>query len=170
MGEKAKLIILRGNSGSGKTTVAKKLQKKIGQGTMLISQDVVRREMLNVKDGKDNEAINLIKYLLNYGRENSKVIILEGILRQDWYLSLFESIEHYFKDNIFAYYFDLPFEETLIRHSNREASKEFGEKEMKLWWKEKDLIKIIPETLLNKELTLNEILEKIFNDLKVKYE
>ena len=34
-----KLIILRGNSGSGKTTVAKELQKKFGYNTMLISQD-----------------------------------------------------------------------------------------------------------------------------------
>ena len=48
----AKLIILRGNSGSGKTTIAKGLQKKFGHGTMLISQDIVRREMLYVKDGE----------------------------------------------------------------------------------------------------------------------
>lgn len=41
-----KLIILRGNSGSGKTTVAKALQKKLGRNTMLISQDEVRRNML----------------------------------------------------------------------------------------------------------------------------
>ncbi len=36
-----KLVILRGNSGSGKTTVAKELQKKFDRNTMLISQDVV---------------------------------------------------------------------------------------------------------------------------------
>lgn len=44
-----KLIILRGNSGSGKTTVAKELQKRFGRNTMLISQDAVRRDMLNEK-------------------------------------------------------------------------------------------------------------------------
>ena len=41
-----KLIILRGNSGSGKTTIAKELQKKFGKNTMLISQDVIRRDIL----------------------------------------------------------------------------------------------------------------------------
>ena len=46
-----KLIILRGNSGSGKTTVAKALQKKLGRNTMLISQDEDRRNMLWVDDG-----------------------------------------------------------------------------------------------------------------------
>ena len=35
----SKLIILRGNSGSGKTTVAKALQEKLGYNTMRISQD-----------------------------------------------------------------------------------------------------------------------------------
>lgn len=43
-----KLIILRGNSGSGKTTIAKELQKVFGRNTMIISQDVV----LRLKTGK----------------------------------------------------------------------------------------------------------------------
>ncbi|MDO5517655.1 MAG: GNAT family N-acetyltransferase [Clostridium sp.] len=47
----SKIIMLRGNSGSGKSTAAKTLQKKLGRGTLLISQDVVRREMLYVNDG-----------------------------------------------------------------------------------------------------------------------
>lgn len=36
----SKLIILRGNSGSGKTTIAKELQKLFGKNTILISQDI----------------------------------------------------------------------------------------------------------------------------------
>lgn len=36
-----KVIILRGNSGSGKSTIAKALQKRFGYGTMLISQDII---------------------------------------------------------------------------------------------------------------------------------
>ncbi|TKI79246.1 hypothetical protein FC699_36155, partial [Bacillus wiedmannii] len=36
---KSTLIILRGNSASGKTTIAKQLQEHFGQGTLLVSQD-----------------------------------------------------------------------------------------------------------------------------------
>lgn len=43
---KCKLILLRGNSGSGKTTLAHMLQRKLGRGTLVISQDVIRRDML----------------------------------------------------------------------------------------------------------------------------
>lgn len=65
----AKLIVLRGNSGSGKTTIAKELQKSLGRNTMLISQDVIRRDMLRVKDGENTEALPLMKELLTYGRK-----------------------------------------------------------------------------------------------------
>ena len=42
----SRLIIIRGNSGSGKTTVAKALRARIGDGlsddTMLVQQDVIQ--------------------------------------------------------------------------------------------------------------------------------
>ncbi|MDT3958624.1 AAA family ATPase [Staphylococcus kloosii] len=44
------LIIIRGNSGSGKTTIAKALHNELGEDALLLSQDVVRREMLQVHD------------------------------------------------------------------------------------------------------------------------
>lgn len=75
-----KLVILRGNSGSGKTTVARALQRKIGFNTMLISQDEIRRNMLWVKDGIDTKALPLMIELLKYGYEHSDIVILEGIM------------------------------------------------------------------------------------------
>ena len=65
MGEK-QLIILRGNSGSGKTTIGKRLQSEFGKNTMLISQDVIRRDMLKVSDGLDTLCLPLMKELLKY--------------------------------------------------------------------------------------------------------
>ena len=42
-----KLVILRGNSGSGKTIVAKKLQEKFGPNTMRLSHDMIRMEAVS---------------------------------------------------------------------------------------------------------------------------
>lgn len=158
---KPKIIILRGNSGSGKTTIAKKLQKKLGHGTLLLSQDVVRREMLYVKDGVDSIAIDLLIKLIIYGKENCSYIILEGILYSDWYRSLFEIIKNEFENEIYAYYFDIPFDETLIRHKTKPNCNEFGEAAMKMWWREKDFIGIISEEIINKDMTEDEILDMI---------
>ena len=57
---KSTLIILRGNSASGKTTIAKQLQEHFGQGTLLVSQDVIRRDMLRVHDTIGNLSHDLL--------------------------------------------------------------------------------------------------------------
>ncbi|MDE5858802.1 MAG: uridine kinase [Oscillospiraceae bacterium] len=160
-----KLIILRGNSGSGKTSVAKELQKKFGRNTMCISHDVVRMEMLFAKD---EEALPLITNLLKYGRKNSKITILEGILDSEQYLPLFEIAAGEYGENIFAYYYDLPFEETLLRHETKPNKSDFGEEDMRRWWKEKDYIGIIPEKIITKDMSFSETVDMIFNDVSEK--
>lgn len=161
----AKLIIIRGNSGSGKTSVSKALQEKFGENTMLISQDMVRREILHTRDGADTKALPLMTELLKYGRRNSRVTILEGIMVAEWYMPLFETAIKEFGSEIYAYYYDLPFEETVTRHSTRAKKTEFGEEDMRRWWVEKDYMKIIPEKILTKEIGLDEAADMIFRDV-----
>lgn len=157
----AKLIILRGNSGSGKTTVAKKLQRQLGRGTLLVSQDVVRRDMLYERDGPDTQAIGLLIELIRYGSKNCENVILEGILYADWYRELFESVKSAFESRVYAWYFDIPFEETLARHKTKPNALEFGETEMRRWWREQDLIGIIPERLIGKDMTEDETVDVV---------
>lgn len=159
----AKLIILRGNSGSGKTSAAKALQRKFGHGTLLISQDMIRREMLWARDGIGTEALPLLIHLLEYGRTNCAVTILEGILSAEWYRELFQAAVREYGENIFAFYYDLPFDETLLRHGTKPNRDEFGEAEMRRWWKEKDYIGVIPERTIDKGMNLSDTVEMIFH-------
>ncbi len=46
-----------------------------------LSQDIVRREMLNVKDQVGNLSISLIEQLLEFGNQQEQFVILEGILK-----------------------------------------------------------------------------------------
>ncbi len=157
-----KLIILRGNSGSGKTTVSRELQGMFGRNTMLISQDVVRREILNVSDGIDTLVLPLLKELLKYGSEHSEVVILEGIMVADWYKPLFELANDLYGSGVFAYYFDIPFEETVRRHQTRSKAAEFGADEMREWWKEKDYLDLIKETIITEDKSKDEIVNEIY--------
>ncbi len=158
----SKLIIIRGNSGSGKTSAAKKLQEKFGRNTMRISHDMIRMEMLWAKD---EEALPLMTALLKYGRENSEVTVLEGILDSKVFRPLFETALSLYGENIFAYYYDLPFEETLVRHGTKPNKSDFGEEDMRRWWNEKDFMGIIPEKIFTKEISLSEAVETIFGDV-----
>ena len=158
-----KLIILRGNSGSGKTTIAKELQNRFGRNTMLISQDMVRREILKVKDGENTQAIPLMKELLIYGNNHSDVVILEGIMYADWYKPLFELAVRLYGSNIYAYYFDLSFEETLKRHQTKPNCHEFGEEAMRRWWREKDYSDILNEVSITDEKSMDSIVNDIYD-------
>lgn len=160
-----KLIVLRGNSGSGKTVVAKELQQLFGNNTMLISQDVVRRDMLKVKDGENTLALPLLMELLKYGRKNSQVVVLEGILVADWYRPLFELAVDLYGTNIYAYYYDISFEETLRRHQTKPNRNDFGEEAMRSWWKEKDYSDILNEIMISESYSKEDIVRIIYNDV-----
>lgn len=161
-----KLIILRGNSGSGKTSVAVALQRKFGSGTMLISHDMVRLDILNARSGEGVvKSEPLMINLLKYGKDNSEITIMEGILPAKDYSRLFETAVKEYEGNIFAYYYDLPFEETLIRHRTKQCHNEFGEAEMKRWWREKDLLPMVCEKVIGRDLTLQSTVEMIYGDV-----
>ncbi len=158
-----KLIILRGNSGSGKSTVAKELQNRLGQNTMIISQDEIRRNMLNVKDGEDTPALPLMKELLIYGSRHSEFVILEGIMNREWYKPLFELAIQLYDAEVYAYYFDLTFEETLKRHLTRPKCQEFGEEAMRRWWREKDFSDVLNESRITSERDVESIVMDIYS-------
>ena len=159
----SKLILLRGNSGSGKTTVARALQRKFGRNTLLLSQDTVRREMLWAEDGPDTQALPLLRELLVYGKQHCETVLLEGILRADWYRPLFTAAVQAFGSRIFAYYYDLPFEETVRRHNTRAKVNSFGVEDMKRWWNEKDFLGNIAEEIFTLEIRLEEAEDLIYN-------
>lgn len=161
-----KLIILRGNSGSGKTSVAKALQIKFGPNTMLLSHDMIRMDMLHVWSTEGIiKSEPLMINLLKYGKANSEITIMEGILPADAYNRLFETAVEEYGQNIFAYYYDLPFEETLIRHSTKPNRNDFGEADMRRWWREKDYLPMISEKIISNDLSLEDAVSMIYNQV-----
>ena len=169
-----KLIIIRGNSGSGKTSLAKLLQKKLGPNTLRVSHDMIRMELLNVR-GREGvlRSEPLMIELLRYGKANSAVTILEGILPTCDYSCLFEAAMTIFGADIYAYYYDLPFDETLRRHITKPNRDDFGEADMRRWWVERDFLTdanigyrgVVSERIFGAELSLDDAVELIMADV-----
>lgn len=162
----SKLIIIRGNSGSGKTTTAKSLQNYWGNGTLLVSQDVVRRDMLKVHDREGNLSIDLIRQIAEYGKDKCEFIIVEGILNKKRYGKMLHNLIQFFNQKAYTFYFDLTFEETVLRHNSRSKRMEFGEDSLRAWWTPNDYLGVDRETLLTNEMTQNDVLKLILNQLK----
>ena len=161
------LIILRGNSGCGKTSTARLLQRQLGYGTMLVSQDVVRREILRVKDSKNNPAIQLIYDLCMYGNNVGYTVILEGILSNKKYGAMLRRLLDDFQGEKLIYYFDVSFEETVRRHATKPNAHEFGESEMRQWWKDQDVLSVPGEQRIGEQLSQAEIVDLIHRDVLV---
>jgi uridine kinase len=82
-----RLIILRGNSGSGKTTVARMLQDQLSGRVMLLSQDMLRREILRVKEDSKHPTAELLQVMTRFGWSNGfETVIIEGIWgrKKEW--------------------------------------------------------------------------------------
>ena len=161
------LIILRGNSGCGKTSTARLLQRQLGYGTMLVSQDVVRREILRVKDSESNPAIQLIYDLCMYGNNVGYTVILEGILSNKKYGAMLRRLLDDFQGEKLIYYFDVSFEETVRRHAIKPNAHEFGESEMRQWWKDQDVLNVPGEQRIGEQLSQAEIVDLIHRDVLV---
>jgi predicted kinase len=68
--ERTRLIVLRGNSGSGKSTVAKTLREAYGRGIAWVSQDLIRRIILKEKDEPGGVNVELIGQVARYSLDN----------------------------------------------------------------------------------------------------
>lgn len=149
-----------------KASVAKALQRKFGSNTMLLSHNMVRIEILHVwgQEGIIKSEPFMIN-LLKYGKANSEITILEGVLPAKEYNKLFETAVEEYGQNIFAYYYDLPFEETLARHSTKPNRNDFGESDMRRWWKERDFLPMILEKVLDKDVSFEDAIEMIYNQV-----
>src|SRR5699024_2600035 len=159
------LIIIRGNSGRGKTTTAKCLQNNLWRGTLLVSQDVVRRDMLKVHDREGKLSIDLIRQTAEEANDKCECIIVEGILYERRYGEMLKSLIQFYDNKVYTYYFDLTFDETVARHNSREKKMEFGEESLRAWWNPNDYLGVGGEVRLTDEMTLDDVLELILNQL-----
>ena len=125
----------------------------------------MRREMLRVKDSESNPAIQLIYDLCMYGNNVGYTVILEGILSNKKYGAMLYRLLNDFQGEKLIYYFDVSFEETVRRHATKPNAREFGESEMRQWWKDQDVLGVPGERRISEQLDQAEIVDTIYRDV-----
>ncbi len=163
-----KLIILRGNSGSGKSTVAKALreQSKSGRKIAIVEQDYLRRFVLKEKEHDNGDNIALIKQTVEYALNHDYDVILEGILYTPRYREVIIQLLGQAPDH-WVYYFDVSLKETLKRHETKHNAREFGEKEMRGWYNEVNHLGIEDEIIIPESSSLEESVGRILAETKL---
>ncbi len=159
------LIVLRGNSGSGKSTTAQLLRETaIKNGTKqkiaLIEQDYLRRIVLKEKESEGSDNIELIFQTVSFALERNYIVILEGILYSERYRAMLSKLNGIASENHY-FYFDVSLDETLRRHKSKPNAHDFGEQEMRKWYKPLDLLVFKNEKTIHQEQSQQKVVSTI---------
>jgi len=92
-------------------------------------------------------------------------VILEGILSNKKYGAMLHQLLNDFQGEKLIYYFDVSFEETVRRHATKPNAHEFGESEMRQWWKDQDVLDVPGEQRIGEKLAQAEIVDMIHRDV-----
>jgi energy-coupling factor transporter ATP-binding protein EcfA2 len=159
----SKLIILRGNSGSGKSTIANLIAKSATTKTAIVDADYYRVTMLFPKpfDGDDLGALMRqdVLYCLNhdytvfwdsifYATDTNKEYLGEVLVKQ------------HPSDN-YIFNFDVSLAEAVRRHELRPKSNDFTTEEMKSWYKPVEKLGFEFEYQIPESYTIEETVEFI---------
>jgi adenylylsulfate kinase-like enzyme len=155
------LIVIRGNSGSGKSSTALAVRRAAGRGVALVQQDTIRQDLLRERDRPGGLNVELIALNVRFCLEHDYDVILEGILYTKHYGPMVRSLIAEHRGPSFVYYYDLPLSETLRRHASKPNAHEFGEKELSEWYVQGDMLGVAGEQLIGAEQTQEETVAHI---------
>lgn len=128
------LVVLRGPSGAGKTTVATAVHARLGRGVALVQQDVLRRVVLRERDVPGGLNIALIATVCRFSLDAGYHVILEGILTAARYGPMLRQLATDHRGRTSFFYLDVPFTETVRRHATRPQAGEFTPADMSGWY------------------------------------
>ena len=132
----SKLIIFRGNSGSGKSTVALEIGRTAKNNLAIIDADNYREAMLFPKPVIKADLAALMSHNVVYCLSNGYDVVWDSIFfandRNKEFFAKFFKDQH--PDDNFIFNFDISIDETVRRHATRPKNNSFTAEEMKKWY------------------------------------
>ncbi|GGP01396.1 hypothetical protein GCM10012280_72120 [Wenjunlia tyrosinilytica] len=165
--EETRLVVVRGNSASGKSSVAAGIRDRFGCGLALVGQDNLRRIVLKERDVPGGANIGLIDTVARYALDAGYHVVVEGILSADRYGDMLAGLLGDHCGVSRCYYLDIPIEETLTRHASKadpDYLAQVTERELRDWYRERDLLPGGVETVIGVGSALVDTVERIMRD------
>ncbi|MGJ6980004.1 kinase [Aestuariimicrobium soli] len=153
---------MRGNSASGKSTVARRVQESFPKGMVaVVGQDLLRREVLKVGDGPDNPAISLIDTVARHALDAGFHVVVEGILHAPYYGVMLRALVADHAGTSAAFRWELSFDETVRRHATKPQAAEYGPDLMRRWWTDHDPLSGVHEVEFDAAVTADQAVARV---------
>lgn len=149
------LVVIRGNSGSGKSTTAREVRARYGRGCALIEQDHLRRIILREHDEPGAVAPGFIATTVRSALDLGYHVVLEGILHAGRYRHTLLDLLAAHPGPSHVFYLDISFPETVRRHGMR-GDFGFTTEDMRDWYVERDLLGVPDEVVIGEASSLPE--------------
>ena len=162
--DSTRLIIIRGNSGTGKSALAAAVRAARPRGVAIVGHDQLRREILHVRDYPGTPAAGFVDLSARYALDCGLHTVVEGILHDEIYGGLLRQLITDHRGLSRCYRYDVSFEETLRRHATKPKAAEFGEAEMRQWWRDADPLVGTAEAVIDAESSLTDSLQRVLAD------
>ncbi|WEH42457.1 kinase [Streptomyces sp. AM 2-1-1] len=159
-----RLVVVRGNSASGKSAVASGVRDGFGRGVALVGQDNLRRTVLRDRDRPGAANIGLIDTVARYSLDAGFHVVLEGILYADHYGDMLARLRADHRGPTYGYYLDVPFEETLLRHATKPIAEVVGEDDLRSWYRPLDLLPGGTETVIGADSALADTVARVLRE------
>lgn len=163
--EASRLIIIRGNSGSGKSSLAKAIRAARPRGVAIIGQDILRREILHVRDHPGALSVPYIDMSARFALDHGLHVIVEGILYSEIYGSMLARLRADHRDVTRSYCYELELDETLRRHRNKPLANEVTEEVVASWYRSVDRVPELDEAVLGADVSASDALERVLGDV-----
>ncbi|MEV6564977.1 kinase [Streptomyces kronopolitis] len=158
---RTRLVVLRGNSATGKSSVAAGLRERYGRGIALVGQDNLRRVVLREHDIPGGANIGLIDLTVRHALAHGFHVALEGILSVAHYGDMLAALLADHPGRTHGFYLDVPFEETLARHATKPIADTVGETVLRSWYRPLDLLPGGVETVIPATSSLDDTIDRV---------
>ncbi|MEU5289409.1 kinase [Streptomyces sp. NPDC020755] len=162
-----RLIVVRGNSASGKSSVAAGLREKFGRNLAIVGQDNLRRIVLRERDRPGAANIGLIDLTTRYALDNGFHVVVEGILYADRYGLMLQDLVRAHRGVSRCYYLDVPYAETVLRHATKldaEYLQQVTPDHLSDWYRAADLLPGALETVIGADSSLEDTVAQILHE------
>ncbi|PCC33730.1 AAA family ATPase [Brachybacterium alimentarium] len=159
----SRLIIIRGNSGSGKTQLAHEIRHARPRGVAIISHDILRREILRVRDHPGALSVEYIDLSARFALNHGLHVVVEGILHSEIYGDMLARLVNDHRGVSRCYRYDLALAETLRRHRTKPLAAEVSEEQVSSWYRPTDPVEALPELVFDATVSAETALDAVLS-------
>jgi hypothetical protein len=159
-----RLILVRGNSASGKSSLARAIRAARPRGIAILGQDQLRREILHARESPGNPTVDYLDLSARYALDIGLHVIVEGILYTHIYGAMLTQLLTDHRGVSHSYRYELSFEETARRHASKPEAAEYGPETMRDWWLDADPLPGTDERLFGPQVSLTDATNRILSD------